>query len=147
MPTCNENMKLKIKKIHPEAKMPKRAYQSDAGFDLFTPENFTILPRERKTIPLGLSMEIPVGYAGLLLDKSSLSHKHGIETFGGVIDAGYRGQIHAGLINLSDTPYTFKKGEKIIQMLVMPILDTELVESSELTPSDRGEGALGSSGK
>ena len=140
-------MQLKIKKIHPEAKMPKRAYRSDAGFDLFTPEDFTIVPGERKTIPLGLAMEIPIGYAGLLLDKSSLSHKYGIETFGGVIDAGYRGQIHAGLINLSSIPYTFKKGEKIIQMLIMPILDTELVEANDLAPSDRGEGALGSSGK
>jgi dUTP pyrophosphatase len=140
-------MKLKIKKIHPDAKIPKYAQVGDAGFDVYVPEAVTLLPGERKTIPLGLAMEIPEGYAGLLLDKSSLSHKHGIQSFGGIIDSGYRGEFHAGMVNMSDKAYTFEKGDKIIQMLIMPVNTVEIEEATELSPSPRGDGRFGSTGK
>ena len=140
-------MKLKIKKIHPDAKIPYYAHQGDAGFDLFVPETVTIQSQERKSIPLGLAVEIPEGYAGLLLDKSGLSHKHGLKSFGGVIDSGYRGEIHAGIMNLSNEPYTLEKGHKIIQMLIMPVQFVIIEEVTELSNSERGNGAFGSSGK
>jgi dUTP pyrophosphatase len=92
-------------------------------------------------------MEIPEGFAGLLHDKSGLSHKHGLKSFGGVIDSGYRGEIHVGIMNLSDKPYTLEKGHKIIQMLVMPVQYVDIEEVEELTDSERGVGAFGSSGK
>jgi dUTP diphosphatase len=92
-------------------------------------------------------MEIPEGHAGLLLDKSGLSHKNGLKSFGGVIDSGYRGEIHAGIMNLSGEPYTFQKGDKIIQMLIMPVQTVEIIESDELSDTERGSGAFGSSGK
>ncbi|MES2223840.1 MAG: dUTP diphosphatase [Patescibacteria group bacterium] len=140
-------MKLKIKKIHPDAKIPHYAHQGDAGFDLFVPESVTLDAQERKSIPLGLAVEIPDGYAGLLLDKSGLSHKHGLKSFGGVIDSGYRGEIHAGIMNLGDKPYILEKGHKIIQMLIMPVQFVDIEEADELSNSERGEGAFGSSGK
>lgn len=140
-------MKLKIKKIHPDAKIPHYAHAGDAGFDLFVPESVTLEAQERKSIPLGLAVEIPDGYAGLLLDKSGLSHKHGLKSFGGVIDSGYRGEIHAGIMNLGDKPYTLEKGHKIIQMLIMPVQFVDIEETDELSSSERGEGAFGSSGK
>ncbi|MDB5204814.1 MAG: dut [Candidatus Taylorbacteria bacterium] len=140
-------MKLKIKKIHPDAKIPHYAHNDDAGFDLFTPETVTLLPGERKSIPLGLAMEIPAGHAGLLLEKSGLSHKHGLKSFGFVIDAGYRGEIHAGIMNLSDKAYTLEKGDKIIQMLIMPVQFVEIEETTQLSDSERGAGSFGSTGK
>ena len=140
-------MHLKIKKIHPDAKIPKYAHIGDAGFDIYIPESVTILPGERKSIPIGLAMEIPFGHSGLLLDKSGLSHKHGLKTFGGVIDSGYRGEIHAGVMNLGDKAYTFEKGDKLIQMLIMPVQTVEILETEELSDSDRGVGAFGSTGK
>lgn len=140
-------MDLKIKKLRDDAKLPTYAHIGDAGFDLYIPDDLTIKSGERLSIPLGLAMEIPDGYTGLLLDKSGLSHKHGLKSFGGVIDAGYRGEFHVGIMNLSDKDYTFSKGDKIIQMLIMPVARMNIIEANELTESDRGTGAFGSSGK
>lgn len=140
-------MELKIKKLKEDAKLPTYAHIGDAGFDLYIPNDLTIKSGERLSIPLGLAMEIPDGYTGLLLDKSGLSHKHGLKSFGGVIDAGYRGEFHVGIMNLSDKDYTFSKGDKIIQMLIMPVARMNIIEANELTESDRGTGAFGSSGK
>lgn len=140
-------MKLKIKKLHPNAKTPSYGHKGDAGFDIYVPEAVALEPGERKTIPLGIAMEIPDGYVGLMFDKSSLSHKHGIKTFGNVIDSGYRGEIHAGLINQSGKPYTLEAGHKIIQMLVMPVETVAIEEADELCDSERGDGAFGSTGK
>ena len=140
-------MNLKIKKLKEDAKLPTYAHIGDAGFDLYIPNDLTIKSGERLSIPLGLAMEIPEGYTGLLLDKSGLSHKHGLKSFGGVIDAGYRGEFHVGIMNLSDKDYSFSKGDKIIQMLIMPVARMNIIEANELTESDRGTGAFGSSGK
>lgn len=140
-------MKLKIKKLHPNAKIPSYAHFGDAGFDLYVPESITLQPGDRKTIPLGIAVEIPDGYVGLMFDKSSLSHKQGLKTFGNVIDSGYRGEIHAGLINQSGQTQTLEAGQKIIQMLVMPVMAVDIEEVEALNESKRGDGAFGSSGK
>jgi dUTP pyrophosphatase len=140
-------MNLNIKKLHPDAKIPHYAHAGDAGFDLFVPEGLTIKAGERKSIPLGLAMEIPEGHAGLLLDKSGLSHRNGLKSFGGVIDSGYRGEVHAGIMNLSGEDYVFQKGDKIIQMLIMPVQTVNIIETDSLSNSERGAGAFGSSGK
>jgi len=139
-------MQLKFKKLHPNAKVPSYAYRGDAGMDLYVPENTLIKVGERKTIPLGIAMEIPDGHVGLMFDKSSLSHKHGLKTYGNVIDSGYRGEIHVGIMNLSDKDYELKIGDKIIQMLIMPVFQVDIVVVDELTESDRGHGNFGSSG-
>jgi dUTP pyrophosphatase len=139
-------MQLKFKKLHPDAKIPKYAYAGDAGLDLYVAEGLVLKKGEKKSVPLGLAIEIPEGYVGILFDKSSLSHKHGLKSYGGIIDAGYRGEIHVGMMNLSDKDYEFEAGDKIIQILIMPVLQAEVVECDELSESDRGEGAFGSSG-
>lgn len=140
-------MKLKIKKLHPNAKIPSYAHHGDAGFDLYVPEAVTLQPGDRKTIPLGLAVEIPDGYVGLMFDKSSLSHKQGLKTFGNVIDSGYRGEVHAGLINQSGQEQTLEAGQKIIQMLIIPVMTVEIEETDTLSESERGAGAFGSTGK
>lgn len=139
-------MQLKFKKIHPNAKVPSYAYRGDAGMDLYVPENTLIKVGERKTIPLGIAIEIPEGHVGLMFDKSSLSHKHGLKTYGNVIDSGYRGEVHVGIMNHSDKDYELKTGDKIIQMLIMPVFQVEVIEVDELSESDRGDGGFGSSG-
>lgn len=140
-------MQLKFKKLHKDAKIPSYAYKGDAGMDLYVPNNLIVKSGERKTIPLGISMEIPDGYVGLMFDKSSLSHKYGLKTYGNVIDSGYRGEIHVGIMNSSDEDHEFKVGDKIIQMLIMPVFQVDVIEVDELSPSDRGDGKFGSSGR
>ncbi len=139
-------MQLKFKKIHPNAKIPSYAYTGDAGLDLYIPEDLLFKKKERKSIALGIAIEIPEGYVGILFDKSGLSHKHGLKSYGGIIDSGYRGEVHVGMMNLSDKDYEFKAGDKIIQILIMPVLQAQVVECEQLSESDRGEGAFGSSG-
>ncbi|MEI6058012.1 MAG: dUTP diphosphatase [bacterium] len=140
-------MNIKIKKIHPDAKIPQFAHKGDAGMDLYVPETVHLAPGERKSVPLGLGFEIPDGYVGIMSDKSGVSHKYGIKTYGGVIDSCYRGEIHAGVMNLSDAPYTFEKGHKIVQILIQTVEHPTVIEVDELTPSERGEGRFGSTGK
>ncbi len=92
-------------------------------------------------------MEIPEGYVGLIWDKSGLSHKYGIKSFGGVIDSGYRGEIHAGVMNLSDKYFKFEKENKIAQLLIQKVERVKFEEAEELSDTDRGRGGFGSSGK
>ena len=141
-------MKLKIKKLQPEAVLPKYATQDDAGMDLFAIEDVEIMPMERKQIGTGIALEIPAGHVGLIWDKSGLSHKFGIKTLGGVIDSGYRGEIKVGVINLGTEKYFFEKGHKIAQMIIQKKETLEIEEVNELDlNTERGEGAFGSTGK
>lgn len=140
-------MFLKIRKIHKDAKLPFFSHNSDAGMDICTPERITLRPGERKTIGLGIAIEIPDGYVGLMWDKSGLSHKYGIKTFGGVIDAGYTGEIHAGIMNLSKETYVFEKGHKVIQLLIQKIEHPTIIEVKELKKSTRDKNGFGSTGK
>ena len=140
-------MKIKIKKLHPDAIIPHYAHKGDAGMDLFTIESFELEPGQRKSIGLGLALEIPEGHVGLIMDKSGISHKYGIKSFGGVIDSGYRGEIHVGIMNLSDKFFLFEKGHKIAQLIIQEFKHVEFEETKELNFSIRGENGLGSTGK
>ena len=137
---------IKIKKLFPDAKLPGYAHPDDAGMDLFSNENIIISPQERKTISTGISMAIPLGYAGLIWDKSGIAHNHGLKTMGGVIDSNYRGEIKVVIHNLSDKPYTFEKGTKIAQMLIQPVEQKKMIVVEELDDTSRGEKGFGSSG-
>lgn len=138
---------LKIKKLHPDAVLPSIAKSGDAGFDLCVVDTVILAPHERKQVPTGLAMEIPDGCAGLIWDKSGLSHKYGIKTLGGVVDSGYRGEVMVGVVNLSDTPYTFEKGHKVAQMIIQKFEAVEIVEVDNVSETERGESGFGSTGK
>jgi len=140
-------MNIRIKKLHPDAHIPNIAHQGDAGFDLYSVDKVTIEPGQRVQIPVGLAFEIPLGYVGLIWDKSGISHKGGIKTLGGVLDSGYRGELLVGVINLSSETYVFEKGNKIAQMLIQKIETPTFEEVVELSDSSRGEGGFGSTGK
>lgn len=138
-------LKITFQKTSDQAKIPEVAYEHDAGFDLFSAEETTLAPGERKTVATGLKMAIPTGYAGLIWDKSGVA-KNGIKTTGGVIDSGYRGEVLVSLINLSQDNYEIKSGQKIAQMLIQKVEAVELLEGNVEYDSERGGGSFGSSG-
>jgi len=140
-------MILKIKKLHPDAKIPKYAHHDDAGFDLYTPETILVKKGERFGVPTGLAMEIPEGYVGLIWDKGGVSIKGGIKTIAGVVDSTYRGEVIIGVINLSGGDYVFEKGHKVAQMIIQKKETVDFEEVNELSDTVRGDGKLGSTGK
>ena len=138
-------MKLYVKKLHEDACLPKRAHKEDAGIDLYTFGKHEVLPHATLTIPIGVAMEIAEGYVGLIWDKSSVGGK-GIKTLGGVIDAGYRGEIKVVVHNLHDKAYTFNHGDKVAQMLIQKVELCDVEEVGGLGESIRGSGGFGSTG-
>ncbi len=140
-------MKIKIKKLQPEAKLPTYAHPGDVGMDLYSLEDYDLKPGERKIFMVGFALEFPEGYAAIVKDKSSLPMKAGIHTMGGVFDAGYRGEYNVNLINLGSDPYHIAKGDKIAQLIIYPVEIGELEEVNELSDSSRGAGRFGSTGK
>lgn len=138
-------MTIKIK-LDDGAKMPTRAHSADAGLDIYAREWRYIPSRSSYVFDTGLHVAIPEGYVGFLKSKSGLNVKHGL-TSEGVIDAGYTGSICVKLYNNSNDPYTVNAGDKISQLVILPIItpDLELVES--LDDTDRGENGFGSSGR
>jgi len=138
-------MKLKIKKIHPDAKLPAYAHRGDAGFDLFSSVDLDLAAGEVKAVSTGIQMAIPEGFVGLVWDKSGISLK-AVHRLAGVVDAGYRGEVQVVLVNLGREPYPIRKGMKIAQMLIQPVQTVEIVEASELDDTTRGEGGFGSTG-
>lgn len=140
-------MKLKIKKLNPDAKIPKYAHHDDAGFDLFAIENTSVKIGDRIPVKTGLVMEIPEGYVGLIWDKSGLSVKHGIKTIAGVVDSTYRGEILVAVTNIGKEDYLFEKGHKVAQMIIQKKETVEFEEVDNLSTTARGEGRLGSTGK
>ncbi len=139
-------MKLAVKKLHAEAIVPVRAHADDAGVDLYTYETFTLEPGERRTVKTGIALAIPTGYVGLIWDKSSVPHKWGVKTMGGVVDASYRGEVGVIMINLSHEAQTFEKGAKISQLLIQKVELPEVCEVTELDDTIRGVGGFGSTG-
>jgi dUTP pyrophosphatase len=140
-------MLIKVKKIKNDAIVPAYVHNGDAGMDIFAAEDVIIRTDGRVKVPTGIAMEIPDGYVGLVWDKSGLSMNHGLKTLGGVIDAGYRGEVIIGVANLSDEDYTIKKGHKVAQILIQKVESPGIKEVEELSSSDRGEKGFGSTGK
>lgn len=140
-------MVIKIKKLDPEAILPSYAHPGDAGMDLYAIEDTEVLPGETAKIRSGLAFELPEGYVGLCWDKSGISTKHKIKTLAGVLDSGYRGELLMSVVNLGSEPYVFRKGEKVLQMLIQKVEKPDIVEASELSGTERGAGGFGSTGK
>jgi len=128
------------------AKMPTKAHETDAGFDLYAPRDFSVVCNASIIIDTGVHIEIPKGYVGFLKSKSGLNVKHGI-VGEGVIDAGYTGSIVAKLYNNGHEPVRFEKGQKIIQIVFLPIPEVELEQVNSFEETERGDNGFGSSGK
>ena len=136
-------MYLKFNKIDKEVKTPSRAHKLDAGLDCFTSKEIILKPHVNTLIPLGFSCEIPNGYVGLLLPKSSMNLK-GVNTRIGVIDAGYTGEIKAVLINDTNEDITILKDKGVCQLVVLPIA---IAEMDETISNERGNGGFGSTNR
>ncbi len=136
-------MKLKVK-LDPGAIMPTRAHETDAGLDLYSPERIVIFAGSRESIDTGVHVAIPEGYVGLITSKSGLMAK-GI-TSRGTIDCGYTGSIQAVLYNTGYERVVIEKGQKITQLVIVPIITPELELVDELEATERGNGGFGSSG-
>jgi dUTP pyrophosphatase len=132
--------------LDPGAKMPTRAHELDAGLDLYSPVDVLLYNDDSVTIDTGVHVAIPEGYVGMIKSKSGLNVKHSL-TSEGVIDAGYTGSIVVKLYNHGRCAFSIQKGQKISQLVILPIItpDLELVDSLECT--DRGNGGFGSTGK
>lgn len=145
-------MEIKIKKLRENAKIPKRATAGSAGMDLYAciDEPITLAPGQLAIVPTGIAIALPENScAAFLYARSGLGVKHGIclSNGVGVIDSDYRGEICAGLCNVSDKPYTIEPDERVCQMVIAPVLTPDVVEVSELDDTDRGEDGFGSTGK
>jgi dUTP pyrophosphatase len=140
-------MNLNVKKLHPEAKLPSKGHPGDAGIDFFAVETVVFAPGAQVNVKTGVAVEIQEGHVGLIWDKSSISFNKGLKVMGGVIDAGYRGEIIMSLYNTSSTEQIIEKGSKIAQMIIQKFEDCEIKEVFEVSETVRGEGREGSTGQ
>ncbi len=139
-------MKVKVKKLKDGAKLPTYGRPGDVGMDMYAMETVTIPPMGHVRLWHGFALEFPEGYAAIVKDKSSIS-KAGLHTMGGVFDAGYRGEYNTHLVNLSGAPYTVEVGDKVSQLVILPVAIAELEETDTLSESERGEQGFGSTGR
>lgn len=123
-----------------------KAYTNDAGYDLYARENGVVPARGDHVFDTGVHIELPEGTMGLVFSKSGLNFKHGI-TSEGIIDSGYSGTIKAKLYNNSMVPYVVKKGEKITQLIILPVITPELEIVDKFEETEGGDNGFGSSGK
>ena len=141
---------VKVKKLSPNARLPVYGTAFYAGADLCAclDAPVTLLPGETKLISIGISMEIPDGYAGLVFARSGLATKRNLAPANkvGVIDSDYRGEFFVPLHNHGATPQTIEHGERIAQMILTPYLTAKFVEAETLSQTVRGEGGFGSTG-
>lgn len=140
-------MKIKLKKISKNIKIPSYAHSGDAGLDLYSQESYNLMSGKRHEFVLGFALEVPEGYVGLVWDKSGLSFKHGLHCLGGVVDSTYRGEVKIMLVNLGGKPYRIEKGDKIAQLLIQPISHTDIEVTQKLKKTLRGSGSFGSTGR
>lgn len=143
---------LRIKRTRPSSDLPLPRYESDwaAGLDLRADVDtpVTLAPLERVSVATGIAVEIPPGYEGQVRPRSGLALKHGVTCLNspGTIDADYRGEVKVLLVNLSQAPFTLHRGDRIAQLVIAPVARVEVVETDELSASQRAGGGFGSTG-
>lgn len=143
-------MEIKFIKIDPACQPPRRQTPGSAGYDLCACLNAPaeLLPGEALMVPLGFAAEIPPGYAGFVFSRSGLGGKQGVVVAQGVgvIDSDYRGEWMVPLRNVGKAPYTISPGERIAQVVFLPVAAGEFVETGELSDTRRGVKGFGSTG-
>ncbi|WP_350268941.1 dUTP diphosphatase [Brevibacterium sp. CBA3109] len=144
-----ETLKIDLKLLDAGMTPPSYAHATDAGADLCSAIDFVLEPFERKVVPTGIAIALPVGSAGFVHPRSGLSSKHGVTVINapGTIDAGYRGEIKVPLINLdAHTPLRVSRGDRIAQLVIQKIKQADFTLVDSLDDSDRGAGGFGSTG-
>ncbi|WP_298628513.1 dUTP diphosphatase [uncultured Senegalimassilia sp.] len=144
-----DNVRVPIKILSRDAQIPHMAYNGDAGVDLRSVKRIVLEPQERAMVATGLAIALPEGYAGFVLPRSGLAAKHGISIVNapGLIDSNYRGELKVILLNTDpNESFTIEIGDRIAQLIVMPVPTINFEQVEELTESQRGESGFGSSG-
>jgi len=139
-------MKLKVKKLRVDAKLPTHGHPGDAAVDFYCVEDVLFPSGKQERVHTGLSIEIPEGHVGVIWDKSSISFNLGLKVMGGVIDSGYRGEIIMNLLNVSSKDVLMPKDHKIAQMIIQKFEHCDIVETDTLSETVRGAGREGSTG-
>lgn len=138
-----------VRRLRDDAVLPGRAYEGDAGVDLAACEGVVLRPGARATIPTGIAVEIPEGYAGFVQPRSGLAAKHGLTVLNspGLVDSGYRGEVLVVLLNTDrEETFTIEPGMRIAQLVVLPVPHADFPEVPALAESARGARGHGSSG-
>ena len=144
------SVKVLITRLDPSVPLPSYAKPGDAGADLVSRIDVTLKPGERLLVPTGISIALPKGYVALVHPRSGLALKHGISLVNtpGTVDAAYRGELACILINHDlNNEVSFKKGDRIAQLVIQQVEEAEFIEVDSLPGSDRGAGGFGSTGK
>ena len=141
-------IRLLVKRLDPSVALPAYTHDGDAGLDLPAAHDVTLEPNGRALVATGLAVAIPTGFAGLVLPRSGLARAQGVTVLNtpGLIDAGYRGELKILLVNHGEKTVTLRRGERVAQLVVQRVERAELVEVSELPPSERAAGGFGSTG-
>ena len=137
---------LPVRRLVSDAVLPTRAHHDDAGLDLYCVEGVDLAPGQGTLVKTGIAAAVPKGHVGLICDRSSLA-KRGLKTAGGVIDAGYRGELGILLWNISGETQSLKKHERLAQLLIVPVTTPAVRETEALDETHRGAGGFGSTGK
>jgi dUTP pyrophosphatase len=142
-------MHIPLLKLDVDLPTPSHSHPGDGGTDLYSRIDTVLEPRERRMVPTGIAVAVPDGFAGLVVPRSGLALRHGIGVVNGpgLVDSGYRGEINVILINHGPEPVTIARGDRIAQLVVIPVVEQEYVEVEELPPSTRGDGGFGSTGR
>jgi dUTP pyrophosphatase len=140
-------IKVKVKRLKPNAILPSYAHEGDAAMDLCSTENYVVNPGKRQLVSTGIAMEFPVGYFASIRGKSGLALKKGIAILGGVIEYTYRGEYGVVVLNTGEEDFVIKEGDKVAQVVIAPVATAKVEEVSELSDTVRGEGAWGSTGR
>jgi dUTP pyrophosphatase len=141
-------VKVRVKRLSPDAKVPRTAKKGDVAFDLYSIIDYELRPGERFAVPTGIAVEIPPGYEGQVRPRSGLALKEGITVLNtpGTIDSGYRGEVKTIMINHNGESFKITKGMRISQLAIRPVPEVEFIEVDDLSDTERGEGGFGSTG-
>lgn len=143
-------LRVLVQRLDPDLPLPRYAHPGDAGLDLYASAPITLAPGARGVVGSGLALAIPDGYVGLVTPRSGTAVRAGLSMVNtpGIVDSGYRGEVRIVLINLDPSaPIEIARGDRIAQLVIVPVATVDVVESDVLPASVRGEGGFGSSGR
>ena len=140
---------LDVRRLDPALPLPGYAHPGDAGLDLYAADTTTLQPGERALVPCGIAIAIPHGLVGLVHPRSGLAVDHGLTVLNapGTIDSGYRGEVKVLLVNHGQEPVEIRHGERVAQLLLMPVTAVDVREVDRLDATSRGSGGFGSTGR
>ena len=148
--SANQPVDVALVRLDPGLPLPSYAHPGDAGADLYAAEDVTLEPGQRATVPTGVAIALPEGYAAFVHPRSGLAARSGVGIVNapGTVDAGYRGEIRVTLVNHDpEEPVALRRGDRIAQLVVQRVERAAFREVGELPPSARGEGGFGSTGQ